>query len=104
MRLVKDKKKLKEAASKFGSGLKQILVAAASHPTTAGIAVMTLTVIAKELVTQGRKDTEWRRRFNNEMGGLYAGAQGLAATAAVVPVAVGGLNLLQTAVAAKKGG
>lgn len=99
----KNKKKVKEAASKFGSGLKQILVAAASHPTTAGIAVMTLSSVIKMLVTQNRKDTEWRRRFNKEQSGLYAGVQALALAAAVVPVAVGGLNLLQTAVAAKKG-
>lgn len=86
-------KKLESHLSKFGNGLKQILVGASTHPATAALAVMGLTVITKELVTQGKEDTEWRKRFNGEMSGLYDGAQKLGVAAAVAPVVVGALSV-----------
>lgn len=97
------KKKLKELAPKVGGAFRDLLVAAASHPATAGLAVMTLTVITKELVTQGKREHQWQRDFNNEMGGLYDGAQKLALAAAVVPSVVGAIGSVAAAVAVKKG-
>lgn len=85
----------------LGGAVKQVFVAAASHPVCAALAVMGTTVTVKMLVTQGREDSEWRRRFNGEMSGLYDGAQKLGAAAAVTPAIAGALNLLQQAVATR---
>lgn len=99
--MVNDKKQAKEALSKLGGALRDILRVAATHPATAGLAVMSLTVISKELVTQGRDDTAWRRRFNGEMSGLYDGAQKLGLAAAVVPAVVATLPVIGAALARK---
>jgi len=100
--MVKNKKKAKEAVFKFGSGLRKVLMVAASHPVTASLAVMTLTVITKEVVTQGRMDTAWRQRFNGEMGGLYDGAQKLGAAAAITPAVVATMPVIQSLITARK--
>jgi len=94
------KKKIKAAAIQFGGAFKQVLMAATTHPVTAGLAVMTMTVITKQLVTQGKEDTEWRRRFNGEMSGLYDGAQKLAAAAALAPVVTGALGVAKSGIEA----
>jgi len=59
-----------------------------------------MTVITKQLVTQGKEDTEWRRRFNGEMSGLYDGAQKLAAAAALAPVVTGALGVAKAGIEA----
>lgn len=92
------KKKAKDAAVQFGGAFKQVLMAAATHPVTASLAVMTITVITKQLVTQGRENTEWRRRFNGEMSGLYDGAQKLGAAAALAPVVTGALGIAKAGI------
>jgi len=104
MKPKKNKKKVTAAAIKFGGAFKQVLMAAATHPTTAALAVMTMAVITKEFVTQGKADTEWRIRFNGEMKGIYEGAQALGLASALAPVAMGALGVAQAGIeaAAKK--
>lgn len=94
------KKKTKDAAIQFGGAFKQVLMAAATHPVTASLAVMVMTVITKQVVTQGKTDTEWRKRFNGEMSGLYDGAQKLGAAAALAPVVTGALGIAKAGIEA----
>jgi len=106
--MVKNKKKTKEAMSKFGEGFRKVAMAAATHPTTFAILVMGLstvgqiinysTAVRREDGSLGKRATEVR----GQLAGLYGGAQGLGLASAVAPVAVGALNLVQTAVAARK--
>jgi len=59
-----------------------------------------MTVITKMLVTQGKTEKEWQRRFNGEMSGFYDGAQKLGLAAAVVPAVVGATNVITAGVKA----
>ena len=85
----------------IGGGLRDILVSAATHPTTAALAVMGLTVIG-QFATGAYSDQKRMKSANlanvhGQLNGLYDGAQKLAIACAVVPVAVGAINLAQSA-------
>jgi len=97
----KNKKKAAiSAATKFGGAFKQVLMAAATHPATACLAVMTMTVVAKATVTQFKNDKEWKILFNADMTGLYNGAQSLGVVCAAAPIVTGALGVVKSGIEA----
>jgi len=110
--MVKNKKKAKEAAIKAGGALKDILIAAATHPTTAAIAVMgicTLGQILNRTAFEVPKSLDYDKHPNkmvvyHQLGGLYNGAQTLGAAAALAPVAIGALGVVKEGLATRKAG
>lgn len=97
----KDGEKFKNIAVKFGEGTRKVLTAAASHPTTAALAVMGITVLG-QLINGNPQPTDRRRwEIRGQLAGLYDGAQKLGAAAAIAPVAVGAMGVLEAAVTAR---
>lgn len=102
----KNKKKAKVALTQLGGGLKAVALAAATHPVTAALFVMSLAA-AGQAITHiiskrneegqlGHKAIETR----HQLKGLYEGAQALGVASAVVPVVVTGLGVAKTALEA----
>lgn len=104
------KKKLKESFTKFGEGFRKVAMATATHPTTFGMLIVAMARTAQSInfALNYRKKTDKMgvraQFFNNRIDDLANVTQNLALASAVAPVAVGALNLVQTAVAAKKKG
>lgn len=90
-----------EGLKKFGSALKDILVAASTHPTTACLAVMTLSSVGLMVTRPNEKGHEGIYKVSRELDGLFRSAQNLALAAAVSPVAIGALSVIKEAIALK---
>ncbi len=75
-----------------GSGLKEIFIVAATHPTAAAIAVMVTTSTVKMVSGAFQEKTEWQKKLSGELTGLYNGAQTLGAAAALAPIALAGIQ------------
>jgi hypothetical protein len=86
-----------DALKGFGGGLRDILVAASTHPATAGLAVMgfcgALQFLTGAYNEEARRKSVQKDQIHKMLNNIYGGAQGLATTCAVVPVAVGAVNL-----------
>lgn len=101
--MVKDKKKLKKGLTEFGSGLRKVLMTAATHPATACIAVCSLTTIG-QLINGVPGDSKKRQEVRFQLDGLFRTARDLGFACAVAPVAVAGLGAVQAAVSKPKSG
>lgn len=103
----KPRKQLDLSALKsIGSGLRDITVAAATHPTIAALAIMAGCSVVKMATGAYKEKEEWQRRLSGELTGLYNGAQALGMTAAVVPLAITGVQAVTSVAgmyAGKKG-
>lgn len=97
------KKKAKVATIQLGGALKQILMTAATHPATACLAVMSLTVVGQ--LINGNPSPEDKRRWETrgQLAGLYDGAQKLGAACALAPVVVGALGVAKAGIEAYAG-
>lgn len=98
-----EKKKALETVKKFGGAMKQVLIASASHPVTAALAIMGVTTIINTIVDLSDPQQKSRRSVSvkHHIGGLYSSAERLGATAAVVPVVTGAISLVKAAVVSR---
>ena len=109
MKFVKDKKKIKANLIKFGEGFRKVAMGAATHPVTFAILIVAIdkTAVMINRAMGMRKDGSWRAKHfkkNDEtLAFLSDITVNLGTAAAAAPVIAGALNLVQTAVAAKKG-
>lgn len=110
MKFVKDKKKLKAALTGFGEGFRKVAMGAATHPVTFAILVVGIdkTLVMVNRAIGMKKDGSWRakhfKKNDATLAFLCNNVMTLGTAAAAAPVIAGALNLVQTAVAAKKGG
>jgi len=64
-----------------------VLKAGVSHPASLGLLIMTGSVVGQCLLKKSENDgSQVAKDINFQLGGLYAGAQGIATAAVVVPV------------------
>jgi len=102
--MVKDKKKLKEAVFKLGSGVRKVGTIAATHPATFAIMIVALdkTAVMVNRSIGMKKDGSWRhetfKRNNDTLAFLSDITVNLGLAAALAPVAVQGLGVVQAAV------
>ena len=110
------KKKTKAAAIQFGGAMKDIAMAAATHPTIACIFVMAITRTAQMLnfeISPKKKDATGallrpRQNFKNAGGvfrhkalqGLFNGASGIGTASALAPVVTGALGIAKEGIKA----
>lgn len=94
----RNKEKITIPLSKAGAALKDLLIAAATHPTTAALAIMTITTAIRPVTEMSDKGKEFGRQH---LDGLFASARDLGAAAAVAPVAIGALGVIKEAIARK---
>lgn len=84
-----------------GGGLRDILVAAATHPATAGLAIMgmcgALQLLTGAYNEESRRKSVQKDQLHKMLDNIYGGAQSLAVASVVVPVAIGAVNLAQSA-------
>ena len=85
-----------EAVQKVGGRLADIITVAASHPASLALALMCISVGLK-LILAGDESTTQKKRIGNELGGLYAGAQGSLVALAAAPIIAQGLGTLTEA-------
>lgn len=95
-----DTKKLGQTLQKIGGGMKDIALGAASHPVTASLFVMALTV-ALQFTTGAFDETQREkhptlRNVHGQLNGLYDGAQKIAAASALAPIAVSAMGMVSS--------
>jgi len=102
--LVKDKQKIKEAIFKLGEGIRKVGTIAATHPATFAIMIVAIDKVAV-MVNRSvgmKKDGSWRhptfKQNNNTLAFLSDITVNLGMAAALAPVAVQGLGVVQAAV------
>lgn len=97
--MMKEKRKPLEGLKKVGGALKDILLASTSHPTTAALAIMALTVAIRPITER----SEAGRKFGSDhLDGMFAVARDLGVAGAVAPVAIGAFAAIQSALEARK--
>lgn len=87
----------------IGSGFKEVVVAAATHPSISALFIMTSMTSLRLLTGAYKEETEKQRKLSGELTGLYNGAQAMGLTAAVVPLAITGIQAVSSLAAMKKG-
>lgn len=92
--------KIGETIKSIGSAFKEVAVFAAAHPTTAALFIMGgTTLIQCALKASENKGNKTAKDINFQMGGLYSGAQGIAAASVVAPVIMAGITTAGATVA-----
>jgi len=108
--MVKNKKKLKTNLIKFGEGLRKVAMTTATHPATFALMLIALdkTAVMINRSIGMRNDGSWRKKMfqknNDTLAFLSDNIMTLDVAAAVAPVAVAGLGVVQAAVTKPQSG